>query len=318
MGREVHDHADVAHAIGERADALGGDEEDLAELALLRAPAQLEQRGVEALDVSHRGVDARRAADVDERAAFGRRGGQRLLDEDVDALGGEAAHGGDVLLGGHRDDGEVGRPGAQQARRGRRTAAPRRARRRSGRRAGSTAPAKATRGEAWSSRAWWRPIIPSPSTAPRSGLVESGLGTASLGYPPCPITPPPVSFSAPRPPSAATSASAPTSSSTTASSSATASSSRTTPCSASRRAWRRPPARRAPSSTPSSSRRVLRCAPGRSSSPARTSARGRSSAISPSCASAAASGPTASSGAARPSTTTSSSARASRSRPTST
>ena len=60
VGREVHDHADVAHAIGERADALGGDEEDLAELALLRAPAQLEQRRVEALDVADGGVDAGR------------------------------------------------------------------------------------------------------------------------------------------------------------------------------------------------------------------------------------------------------------------
>ena len=49
--------ADVADAIGERADALGGDEEDLAELARLRRRAQLEQRRVEALDVADRGVD---------------------------------------------------------------------------------------------------------------------------------------------------------------------------------------------------------------------------------------------------------------------
>ena len=36
VGREVLDHADVADAVGERADALGGDEEDLAELAVER------------------------------------------------------------------------------------------------------------------------------------------------------------------------------------------------------------------------------------------------------------------------------------------
>ena len=58
MGGEVLDDADVAHAVGERPDALGRDQEDLAELALLHAPAQLEQRGVEALDVADRAVHA--------------------------------------------------------------------------------------------------------------------------------------------------------------------------------------------------------------------------------------------------------------------
>jgi len=43
--REVLDDADVADAIGERADALGRDEEDVAELALLLdAAAQLDER----------------------------------------------------------------------------------------------------------------------------------------------------------------------------------------------------------------------------------------------------------------------------------
>ena len=36
VGGEVLDDADVADAVGERADALGGDQEDLAELAVLR------------------------------------------------------------------------------------------------------------------------------------------------------------------------------------------------------------------------------------------------------------------------------------------
>ena len=37
VGSEVLDDADVADAVGERADALGGDEEDLAELAVVGA-----------------------------------------------------------------------------------------------------------------------------------------------------------------------------------------------------------------------------------------------------------------------------------------
>src|SRR3954469_3639346 len=45
---------------------------------------------------------------------------------------------------------------------------------------GSTAPARRRRGWDWRMRAWWRPIIPSPSTAPRSG---SSFATARLGYP---------------------------------------------------------------------------------------------------------------------------------------
>ena len=62
VGREVLDDADVAHAVRERPDALGGDQEDLAELAVRDAAAQLEQRGVEALDVPDGGVDAGRRA----------------------------------------------------------------------------------------------------------------------------------------------------------------------------------------------------------------------------------------------------------------
>ena len=59
VGREVLDDADVLDAIGERAAALGADEEDLADLAVLGAPAQLDERGVEALDMPDRGADAR-------------------------------------------------------------------------------------------------------------------------------------------------------------------------------------------------------------------------------------------------------------------
>jgi hypothetical protein len=81
VGREVHDHADVADAVGERADALGGDEEDLAEVASLRLLAA-QQRGVEALGRARPRRGSPRPAGVDERAPFGRGGGE-LLDEDV-------------------------------------------------------------------------------------------------------------------------------------------------------------------------------------------------------------------------------------------
>ena len=43
---------------GNGPDALGGDEEHLAELAVLHAAAQLEQRGVAALDEADGGADA--------------------------------------------------------------------------------------------------------------------------------------------------------------------------------------------------------------------------------------------------------------------
>ena len=59
--REVLDDADVRDAVGERAAALGADQEDLADLALLGAPAQLDQRRVEALDVPDGGAHARLA-----------------------------------------------------------------------------------------------------------------------------------------------------------------------------------------------------------------------------------------------------------------
>ena len=87
-----------------------------AELARRRASAQLEQRRVEALDVADGRVDAGRLARVDDRAGLGGRGGQRLLDEDVDALGRASVRtADDVLLGRHGDDREVGRPGGEQA-----------------------------------------------------------------------------------------------------------------------------------------------------------------------------------------------------------
>ena len=65
---QVLDDADVADAVGERPDALGGDQEDLAELAFAHAPAQLQQRRVEALDVPDRGTHAGAVAQLAQLA----------------------------------------------------------------------------------------------------------------------------------------------------------------------------------------------------------------------------------------------------------
>ena len=85
VGREVLDDADVLDAIGERAATLGADEEDLADLALLGAPPQLDQRRVEALDVPDRAAHARLGARGDDLVRLGDRPGERLLDEHVHA-----------------------------------------------------------------------------------------------------------------------------------------------------------------------------------------------------------------------------------------
>ena len=117
MRREVLDDADVADAVGERPDAFGGDEEDLAELALLvHAAAELLERRVEALDVPHRGLDARLPHGGDELPRLLGRRGERLLDQHVHPGGDELAHGRQVFLGGDGDDGEVDRPGGEQRR----------------------------------------------------------------------------------------------------------------------------------------------------------------------------------------------------------
>ena len=203
MGREVLDDADVAHAVGERADALGGDQEHLAELALLRAPAQLEQRGVEALDVADRGVDAGRPARVDDLA--------RLRPPSRPAAS-------------RRARGRPRRRGCARRRRAPRSA-PRRSRSRASRRAAGrrgrrtrapssrTAPKRSPAGidgagERDARRGLQQPRVVAADHARARARRRAaawwslGLGTAPLGYPPCPITPPPVSSSARRPPSA--------------------------------------------------------------------------------------------------------------------
>ena len=61
MRREIlHHTADVLDAVGERPAAFGADEEDLPHLPLLGAPAQLDERRVEALDIPDRERECRR------------------------------------------------------------------------------------------------------------------------------------------------------------------------------------------------------------------------------------------------------------------
>ena len=89
-------------------------EEDLAELPVGDAAAQLEQRGVEALHVADGGRHAGRLDGVDQAPRLGRGGGQRLLDQHGHPVGRELLDRRDVLLGGHRDDREVERPGREE------------------------------------------------------------------------------------------------------------------------------------------------------------------------------------------------------------
>ena len=112
--REILDDADVAHAAGERPDALGRDEEHLAELAVLDAAAQLEQRGVAALDEADGGADAGRLAEGDDLATLVDRRRERLLDQQVDAGRGEVAHRRDVVVGRHRDHREIRDAGGEE------------------------------------------------------------------------------------------------------------------------------------------------------------------------------------------------------------
>ena len=105
-------------AVAGTADALGGDEEDVAELAVHRAAAQLEQRGVAALDVADGAADARGRDGVDDRPRLGGGGGQRLLDEHVDPGAHEPRDGSEVLRSvGTATTAKSGVPGGQQRRR---------------------------------------------------------------------------------------------------------------------------------------------------------------------------------------------------------
>jgi hypothetical protein len=114
VGGKILDDAHVTHAVGKRPDPFGGHQEDLAELSLGHAPAQLDQRRVEALDVADRSLDPGRLAHVDQLPRLGGARRERLLHQQVHTGRREPPDGVEVLLGGDRDDRQVGRIGSEQ------------------------------------------------------------------------------------------------------------------------------------------------------------------------------------------------------------
>ncbi len=114
MGREVFDYADVADSIRERADAFGRDQKELAELIIVNALPQFDQRRVAALNVADGAANAGRLDDFDQLAPSGGAGGDRLLDQHVGTGDGHFAHRSNVLLGRNGDDRKVERPGGKQ------------------------------------------------------------------------------------------------------------------------------------------------------------------------------------------------------------
>ena len=114
MRAEVLDDPHVAYAVGERAHALGGDQEDLAELTLVHPPPRLHQRRVEALDVADGAEHAGGGTGVDDRLAVLQRAGQRLLHEHVHPRRRQRLRGGAVLIRRHGEDREVERSRREQ------------------------------------------------------------------------------------------------------------------------------------------------------------------------------------------------------------
>jgi len=111
---EVFDNANVADPIGERADALGRDQEELTKLALVDASAQFDQRRVTALDVANGSLDAGLLNNLNQFAPVGGAGGDRLLDQHACSAAGYFAHGCDVLFSRNGNDREVERSGGEQ------------------------------------------------------------------------------------------------------------------------------------------------------------------------------------------------------------
>ena len=99
---KIDDDADIRHARRERSDPGDGDGENI--LALDRALDRLDRR-IEALDMADHQGDAGAARRGDDLAAFLDGGGDRLLDQDMDAARG--AVDGDVAMQvGRRRDGD--------------------------------------------------------------------------------------------------------------------------------------------------------------------------------------------------------------------
>ena len=173
VGGEVLDDADVAHAVGERPDALGGDR---------GRPRRAGRRCTRRRSSSSAGLKRSTwptapctpalAHGVDELARLVGGRGQRLLDQHVHARARPArARPRRCSSVGTATIAKSGRPARRAARRATRRPAPGRGRRRSGRRRGRRRRRTSTRGEAWSSARGGGRSCRGRATAPRSGLM---------------------------------------------------------------------------------------------------------------------------------------------------
>ena len=108
---EVDDDADIGHARRKRPDPGDGDRQDV--LVLDRPLDRLDRR-VEALDVSDHERDAGVVSRRDDVAAFLDRGGDWLLDQNVDALGDALQRDIMMQMGRRRDDERVDPLGKQR------------------------------------------------------------------------------------------------------------------------------------------------------------------------------------------------------------
>ena len=105
VGGEVHGHPHVADAGGKRAGAPAGDRVHGGQPALPQQPAELQDRGVVALDMAHLDRDSPGPPGAHDLERLSRRRGERLLDEDRDPPLDRREGQGDVG-GGRRGDDE--------------------------------------------------------------------------------------------------------------------------------------------------------------------------------------------------------------------
>ena len=107
---EIDHHADIRHARRKRSDPGDGDREDV---LILDRPLDRLHRWVEALDMSHHERDASVVSRRYNVAAFLDRRGDRLLHQNMDALGDALERDVMMQMGRRRDDDRIG-PLAEQ------------------------------------------------------------------------------------------------------------------------------------------------------------------------------------------------------------
>ena len=110
MHAEIDDDADIRHARRKRPDPRNGDRQNV--LVLDRPLDRLDRR-IEALDVPDHERNAGAAGRRDDGAALLNRGGNRLLDQKIDAVG-DAFERDIVVHMGRRRDGHRIEPAAEQ------------------------------------------------------------------------------------------------------------------------------------------------------------------------------------------------------------